>query len=205
MGTADNKIRMSLEKNLVFFRYLMVRKTRFETQLPGLMIIGTEEIMQSIYAPWRMTYIKGGKPDRCVFCLDSIRKDDFVLYEGKTAYVMMNLYPYISGHLMIIPYRHLSEIEDLQQSERNEIFELIDLSVRSLKEAMQPHGFNIGMNLGKAAGAGIDDHLHAHVIPRWGGDTNFMSTVGKIRVIPEDLITTRDQLLPCFRKLKRED
>jgi ATP adenylyltransferase len=171
----------------------------------GPVIVRTEGMMQSIYAPWRMTYITGCKPDGCVFCRDSIRQDDFILYEGKTAFVMMNLYPYISGHLMIIPYRHLSEIEDLQISEKIEMFELIDLSVRSLKEAMQPHGFNIGMNLGKAAGAGIDDHLHAHVIPRWGGDTNFMSTVGKIRVIPEDILTTRDHLLPCFRKFQRED
>lgn len=160
--------------------------------------------MQCIHAPWRMTYIKGGKPEGCVFCQDSIRGDEFVLYEGKTAFVMMNLYPYISGHLMIIPYRHLSEIEDLQMPEKIEIFDLIDLSVRSLKEAMQPHGFNIGMNIGKAAGAGIDDHLHAHVIPRWSGDTNFMSTVGKIRVIPEDLLITRDHLLPSFQKYKRE-
>jgi ATP adenylyltransferase len=171
----------------------------------GSLIIGTEGIMQSIYAPWRMTYINSGKPEGCVFCRDSIREDDFVLHEGKTAFVMMNLYPYISGHLMIIPYRHLSEIEDLQISEKIEMFDLIDLSIRSLKEAMQPHGFNIGMNLGKAAGAGIDDHLHVHVIPRWGGDTNFMSTVGKVRVIPEDLVTTRDHLLPCFRKFHRED
>ena len=161
--------------------------------------------MQSIYAPWRMPYITSCKPDGCVFCRDSIRTDDFVLHEGKTAFVMMNLYPYISGHLMIIPYRHICDIEDLQVEEKIEIFDLIDLSVRSLKEAMQPHGFNIGMNLGKAAGAGIDDHLHAHVIPRWGGDTNFMSTVGKIRVIPEDLFVTRDHLLPCFRKYRRED
>jgi ATP adenylyltransferase len=167
--------------------------------------VRTEGMMQSIYAPWRMTYIKSDKPGGCVFCRDSIREDDFVLYEGKTAFVMMNLYPYISGHLMIIPYRHLCDIEDLQRDEKIEIFDLMDLSVRSLKEAMQPHGFNIGMNLGKAAGAGIDDHLHAHVIPRWGGDTNFMSTVGKIRVIPEDLCTTRDHLLPCFRKFQRED
>jgi len=171
----------------------------------GPVIVRAEGMMQSIYAPWRMTYITGCKPDGCVFCRDSIRQDDFILYEGKTVFVMMNLYPYISGHLMIIPYRHLSEIEDMQVDEKIEMFDLIELSVRSLKEAMQPHGFNIGMNLGKAAGAGIDDHLHAHVIPRWGGDTNFMSTVGKIRVIPEDLFATRDRLLPCFRKSQRED
>lgn len=168
-------------------------------------MIGARERMQTIYAPWRMAYITGCKPDGCVFCRDSIRQDEFVLYEGKTAFVMMNLYPYVSGHLMIVPYRHLCEFEDLQEAEKIEMMDLVQHSVRSLKEAMQPHGFNIGMNLGKAAGAGIDDHLHAHVVPRWGGDTNFMSTVGKVRVIPEDLISTRDRLLPCFRKYRQED
>lgn len=160
--------------------------------------------MQSIYAPWRMLYIKGEKPEGCVFCRDSIRGVDLVLHEGAVAFVMMNLYPYISGHLMIIPYRHVSEVEALRPEEKIEIFDLVDLSVRALKETMQPQGFNIGMNLGKAAGAGIDDHLHVHVIPRWGGDTNFMSTVGKVRVIPEDLFETRDRLLPIFRKYQRE-
>jgi ATP adenylyltransferase len=162
-------------------------------------------MMQTIYAPWRMTYIKGSKPDGCIFCRDSIRDGEFVLFDGKTAFVMMNRYPYISGHLMIIPYRHLGDLENLQPDERIEIFSLVDLSVRSLKDVMQPHGFNIGMNLGKAAGAGIDDHLHVHVIPRWSGDTNFMTTVGETRVIPEDLLSTRDQLLPCFRKSRQED
>jgi len=164
-----------------------------------------EDLMQSLFAPWRITYITGKKQNGCVFCRDSIRGSEFVLHEGTAVYVMMNLYPYTCGHLLIIPYRHVSEIEELQPEEKIEMFDLIDFSVRSLKEVMQPHGFNIGMNLGKAAGAGIDDHLHAHVIPRWGGDTNFVSTVGKIRVIPEDLSETRNRLLPCFRKYQRED
>jgi ATP adenylyltransferase len=162
-------------------------------------------MMKPMFAPWRMTYIKSEKPDGCVFCKDSIRSDDLVLLEGESAFVMLNRYPYISGHLMIIPFRHVREIEDLHPAEKLEIFDLIDISVRSLKEAMQPQGFNIGMNLGKAAGAGVDDHLHAHVIPRWGGDTNFMSTVGNTRVIPEDLFKTRDSLRPCFKKYYQED
>jgi ATP adenylyltransferase len=162
------------------------------------------ERMKSMYAPWRMPYLKADKPEGCVFCKDAGREDDFMVFEGKRAFVMMNRYPYISGHLMIIPCRHMSHIEDMEPGEKMEVFDLIEWSVRALKETMQPQGFNIGMNLGKAAGAGIDDHLHAHVIPRWGGDTNFMSTVGKIRVIPEDLFRTRDQLLPCFRKYQQE-
>lgn len=160
--------------------------------------------MKSLYAPWRMPYIKGEKKAGCVFCIDAIRDDDLVVFEGKTVFVMLNRYPYISGHVIVIPYRHICNIEDMQAEERVEMFDMIAWSIRALKETMQPQGFNVGMNLGKAGGAGIDDHLHTHVIPRWGGDTNFMSTVGKIRVIPEDLFKTRDQLLPCFRKYQQE-
>jgi ATP adenylyltransferase len=160
---------------------------------------------KSMYAPWRMAYIKSEKPTGCVFCKDSIREDDLILLEGRSAFVMLNRYPYISGHLMVIPFRHVRQIEDLQPLERSEIIALIDISVRSLKEIMRPEGFNIGMNLGKAAGAGVDDHIHVHIIPRWSGDTNFMSTVGGVRVIPEDLFKTRDSLRPCFRKHYQED
>src|SRR5512136_975968 len=116
--------------------------------------------MEKIYAPWRMEFIKSEKPVGCIFCKDSIRCDDLVLFEGKTAFVMMNRYPYISGHLMIVPFRHISRLEDLLPEEKLEIFNLQDISVRVLKSAIHPDGFNIGINLGKAAGAGIDDHIH---------------------------------------------
>lgn len=118
---------------------------------------------------------------------------------------MMNKYPYISGHLMIIPARHTDKLEDLTQQERNEVFVLLDVSVRVLKEAMNPHGFNIGMNIGKAAGAGVEEHIHVHVIPRWEGDTNFMSVVNDVRVIPEDVQTTAARLVPLFKKYHWED
>jgi len=160
--------------------------------------------MDTIFAPWRMKYIKGEKPDGCVFCKCSIRSDDYVIFEGKTCVVMMNKYPYISGHLMIIPKRHIGKIEDLTLDEKNEIFSLLDTSVRVLKEAMNPGGFNIGMNLGKAAGAGIEEHIHVHVIPRWEGDTNFMSVVGEVRVIPEDVAITAAKLAPLFKKNHQE-
>ena len=111
---------------------------------------------KSMYAPWRMAYIKSEKPAGCVFCKDSIREDDLILIEGKSAFVMLNRYPYISGHLMVIPFRHVRQIEDLHPLEKSETLELIGISVRSLKEVMRPEGFNIGMNLGKAAGAGVD-------------------------------------------------
>lgn len=157
--------------------------------------------MDRMFAPWRMGYIKGEKPDGCVFCKCSIRcEDDYVLYEGKSSFIMMNRYPYVNGHLMIIPMRHLANIEDLTSEEKEEIFSMIQTSVKVLKEAMKPQGFNIGMNLGKAAGAGIEEHIHVHVVPRWEGDTNFMTVVGNVRVIPEDVGTTAANLIPLFKK-----
>lgn len=160
--------------------------------------------MEKLYAPWRMTYIRGEKPTGCIFCKDSCRCEDLILFEGKTAFVMMNRYPYISGHLMIIPYRHVSRMEDLSSEEKLEVFNLQDISVRVLNEALHPDGFNIGMNLGKAAGAGVDDHIHVHIVPRWSGDTNFMSVLGDVRVIPEDIYKTWENLLPYFKKYHPE-
>ena len=118
---------------------------------------------------------------------------------------MMNKYPYINGHLMIIPLRHIGKIEDLTQEERKEIFDLLEVSIKALKEAMNPNGFNIGANIGKAAGAGIEEHFHVHVIPRWEGDTNFMSVVTNVRVIPEAIEKTAANLVPFFKKYHREE
>jgi ATP adenylyltransferase len=160
--------------------------------------------METIFAPWRMAYIRGDKADGCVLCRDSLRGESLVVSEGKTCFVMVNRYPYTGGHLMIVPYRHLCSLSALSVEERVELFALLDLCVRVLTEAMKPEGFNIGLNLGKAAGAGIDDHLHIHVIPRWGGDTNFMSVIGGVRVIPEDVDQTAEQLRPYFAKQQRE-
>jgi ATP adenylyltransferase len=161
--------------------------------------------MDTIFAPWRMEYIKGEKPAGCVFCKCSIRSDEYLIYEGRSSFVMINRYPYVSGHLMIIPIRHIGKIEDLTQKEKIEIFALLDTTVRVLKAAMNPDGFNIGMNIGRAAGAGIEEHIHVHVIPRWEGDTNFMSVVNNIRVIPEDVQTTATKLVPLFKKYHQED
>lgn len=160
--------------------------------------------MDTIFAPWRMAYIKGEKPDGCVFCKCSVRCDEYVIYEGNDSFVMMNRYPYISGHLMIIPLRHIAKLEELTKQERTEIFTLMDISILVLKEAMNPDGFNIGINIGKAAGAGIEEHIHVHVIPRWEGDTNFMSTVSNVRIIPEDVSVTAAKLTPLFTKYHRE-
>ncbi len=160
--------------------------------------------MDTIFAPWRMAYIRSEKTAGCVLCRDSLRGDELVVCEGTSAFVMMNRYPYTGGHLMIVPYRHLCGLDDLTMEERLELFAFQDLSVRVLKETMKPEGFNIGMNLGKAAGAGIDDHLHIHVVPRWVGDTNFVSVIGELRVIPEDVNGTAMQLRPMFEKFQRE-
>jgi ATP adenylyltransferase len=162
--------------------------------------------MKAIGAPWRMTYIRGEKAERCVLCSasENCTCTDLRLLEGERSFIMMNRYPYTTGHLMIIPYRHCSLIEDLGPEEKVEIFDFITLSVKLLKESINPDGFNIGVNLGKAAGAGIEDHLHVHVVPRWNGDTNFVSVVGDVRVIPEDVVKTWEQLLPYFQKYRQE-
>jgi ATP adenylyltransferase len=157
--------------------------------------------METITAPWRMAFILGEKPDGCIFCKDSIRSDELILFEGKAAFIMMNRYPYTCGHLMIIPARHVSLLEDLTAEESNEIFHLAGISVRIMKDVIQPDGFNVGMNLGKAAGAGVDDHIHVHIVPRWSGDTNFISVVGEVRVIPEDVNQTWERLVPHFRNI----
>jgi ATP adenylyltransferase len=155
--------------------------------------------METIHAPWRMAYIGSDKPDHCVFCHDAAQQE-LIVYMGSTAFVMLNRYPYTCGHLMVIPRRHLSHLEELTKEERREMFSLLDCCVRVLRAEMAPDGFNIGMNLGIAAGAGIEHHLHLHVVPRWNGDTNFMSVVGDIRVIPEDIVKTAKRLLPHFQK-----
>ncbi len=157
-----------------------------------------------MFAPWRMEYLVGDKMDGCVFCKCSVRCDDYIVFEGKTCFVMLNRFPYVGGHLMIIPQRHLGDVLELTAEERMEMFALLDVSVLVLRETMKPHGFNVGMNLGKAAGAGIEEHVHLHVIPRWEGDTNFMSVVGNVRVIPEDLTTTTARLAPLFKKYAQE-
>ena len=121
--------------------------------------------MDTMFTPWRMEYIKGKKPEGCVFCKTSIRSLDYVVYEGTTCFVMVNKYPYTSGHLMIIPLRHIAEVADLTPEERIVMFALLDTSIKVLRESMNPGGFNIGLNIGKASGAGIGEHLHLHVIP----------------------------------------
>lgn len=156
--------------------------------------------MKQLWAPWRIDYIKSAKPPGCILCDKPNQKKDpanLILERGKYCFIMMNLYPYNNGHLMVSPYLHTCDLEDLSDPAMKEMMRMTKKSVAALRKAFKSEGFNIGLNLGKSAGAGIDDHLHFHVVPRWTGDTNFMTVVAETRVIPEDLGAT-------FRQLKKE-
>jgi len=157
-----------------------------------------------LWSPWRLEYVTSTKPDTgCVFC-DAPRPphpDSLIVYEHKTCYVILNLYPYNNGHLMVVPYRHTSSLASLTPEELHEMADLQALSEKALVEAYSPHGINVGINLGKPAGAGVLEHVHVHLVPRWNGDTNFMTVVGTTRVLPEDLQQSAARLKPIFAKL----
>ncbi len=149
-----------------------------------------------------MAYIRGEKPLECILCDKPKQKKDkanLILLKGKTGFVMMNLYPYNNGHLMVSPYKHADTLEDLSNEVLKDLMQMVKQSLAALRKAFQPEGVNVGLNLGKAAGAGIDDHLHFHVVPRWEGDTNFMTVLAESRVIPEDLMETYRHLKPHFK------
>jgi len=137
-----------------------------------------------------------------VFCDAHTRTDEdaLIVWRGATCFVILNLYPYNNGHLMVVPYRHVASLNALTREERVELIELTRVAEAALTEGYAPHGVNVGINLGKAAGAGVADHLHAHLVPRWHGDTNFMSVVGETRVLPEELPVTAARLRPLFAK-----
>jgi ATP adenylyltransferase len=150
--------------------------------------------MKQLWAPWRVAYVTGPRPAEaaCIFC-DAPRaapaedRVTRIVYRGAEGYLILNRYPYNSGHLMAVPYRHVARLDALTPAEAGELMHLAALAVRGLEQAMAPQGFNIGFNLGHAAGAGIDEHLHLHIVPRWVGDTNFMPVLGDVKVIPEHL------------------
>lgn len=151
-----------------------------------------------LWAPWRIHYIKNTRREKgCIFCTKPSESDDqgnLILYRGRHAFIIMNRYPYNNGHLMVVPFQHTASLEDLPDPVRLELMALLDLSQKALGEVMHPQGFNIGMNIGRLAGAGIEEHLHFHVVPRWGGDTNFMPVIGHTKVISEALEETWEQL-----------
>lgn len=157
--------------------------------------------MERIWAPWRMDYILDEKPCGCIFCSggqSDQSRDKLVLYKSPLSLVMLNRYPYTNGHLMVAPLRHTSDLDSLSDEEMLDLFCCVRLCRRVLDVEASPQGFNIGVNLGRAAGAGIEDHLHVHIVPRWNGDTNFMTTVANVRVVPEGLLTAYDRLYPHF-------
>jgi ATP adenylyltransferase len=163
--------------------------------------IGVAE--ERLWAPWRLDYIKGPKPDRCIFCaaVESDRDSEhYVLFRGEQCCVMLNAYPYNNGHLMVSPNDHLASLEELPEQTLGELTDLTRRSLGVLREAYSPEGFNIGINQGKASGAGFDDHLHQHVVPRWGGDTNFMPVIGDVRVLPQSLADSYELLSGLFRE-----
>ena len=161
--------------------------------------------MERLWSPWRMEYIESAKdeePQRCVFC-DLLAgagdpSEHRMLHRDALAWVTLAKYPYNPGHLLVLPVRHTGELGDLTPEENAAVSALLQRSVRALREQAQPHGFNIGLNLGRIAGAGIPEHLHWHVVPRWSGDTNFMPVVGQTRVLPELLEETFAKLAPRF-------
>jgi ATP adenylyltransferase len=159
--------------------------------------------MDIIFAHGRMDYIKGRKPEGCVFCEQSIRDENLVLYENNYVFISLNKYPYNTGHLLIVPRRHIGEFSDLSTEERFGMFDALGISIEILKEYLKPEGFNTGMNIGKAGGAGIADHLHMHIVPRWSGDTNFMTCVAETRIAPEEISVTCQNLKKYFDKFKQ--
>ena len=159
--------------------------------------------MKNLYSPWRIDYILQEKKDGCILCEKPKANDDkshLILKRGKYTYILMNLYPYNSAHLMIVPFRHLAKISELKDEEFLEMAKMVQLCEKVLTKVYKPDGFNIGMNLGEVAGAGVADHLHIHIVPRWIGDTNFISTIGKTRVIPEKIEGVYKKLKDEFKK-----
>ena len=155
--------------------------------------------MERLWAPWRIKYLERDNMEGCIFCekpAENRDEENYILYRGEWAYILLNLYPYSNGHLMVAPYAHVGQLVDMDRATRAEIMELTTFCTRLLSHVSHPAGFNIGANIGKAAGAGFDQHFHMHVVPRWLGDTNFMPVVGNTRVIPESLDDT-------YRRLKR--
>ena len=157
--------------------------------------------MNKLWAPWRMDYIRTPKQDGCVFCIkhkSNEDKENLVLFRGKESFILMNLFPYTNGHIMISPYKHTSNTDHISSRGHKEIMILANQSMKILKKIIGAEGFNFGANIGKAAGAGIEEHLHYHVVPRWLGDTNFMPVTANTKVMVEGLQETWDSMKPQF-------
>ena len=157
--------------------------------------------MKYVWAPWRVAYVRAAKPTGCILCDKPKQQKDaenYILYRGKLNFIMLNAYPYNPGHLMVVPFRHAAGLIDLTEKERNEHYALVCRGIEVLARAFNPAGYNIGSNLGKVAGAGIDDHFHSHIVPRWNGDTNFVPVLSDVRIVPQALQDTYQDLVKRF-------
>jgi ATP adenylyltransferase len=164
--------------------------------------------MERLWAPWRSAYVtsSGDTDNGCIFCgISGPDRDELILVRGRVSFVILNLYPYNNGHLMVVPNRHVANLASTTEDEREELMRLTRHAEIAVNEAYTPQGINIGINLGRPAGAGVLDHLHIHLVPRWNGDTNFMTVIGEVRVLPEDLGTTAKRLRPIFERLAADD
>jgi ATP adenylyltransferase len=160
--------------------------------------------VERLWSPWRQAYVSGTSESKgCVFCRaqNDAEAEQLVLFRGETCFVILNLFPYNNGHLMVVPCRHVATLADSTPEELGELMRLTQRAEMALTEAYRPQGINVGMNLGRPAGAGVLDHLHVHLVPRWTGDTNFMSVIGEVRVLPEALEHTAARLRPVFERL----
>lgn len=170
---------------------------------PAMLAWYDREEMETLWAPWRIGYVTAEKPSGCIFCLRPAEREDrqnLILFRGTFCFVVLNLYPYNNGHLMVVPYDHLSSVEDLPAETGAELMALTQRSVGVLRSALHPAAFNIGINQGVVAGAGIADHIHMHVVPRWLGDTNFMPVLAETRVMPQSLENCYDLLAAQFAR-----
>ncbi|HEX8917421.1 MAG TPA: HIT domain-containing protein [Chloroflexota bacterium] len=161
--------------------------------------------MDQLWATWRMEYIAGSEPTPgCLFCSMARAQEDeknYVVFRADRCFVVLNRYPYNSGHLMVVPYQHVGEIAGIEPATGAQLFAITQLAIRVLDETMHPDGFNAGFNQGAVAGAGIKDHIHLHVVPRWNGDTNFMPVLADAKVMPESLAATAEKVRPIFNRL----
>ena len=159
--------------------------------------------MQNLWAPWRMDYILGDRPKGCIFCPEGNGESDeerLLLYRGDRSMVVMNRFPYNNGHLLVAPWKHTSSLDGLKDEELFDLVRTVRWSTAVLRETMSPDAFNLGLNLGTVAGAGVEAHVHFHIVPRWNGDTSFMTVLAEVRVVPEHLQQTYERLLPYFQK-----
>jgi ATP adenylyltransferase len=158
--------------------------------------------LDRLWNPWRYQYVsKENKPDGCIFCAlprEDRDEQNLIVYRGQSNYIILNRYPYTTGHLMVVPYHHTNSLQGIDEATAMELFSLVRTAEGKLRSIYRPNGMNLGMNLGEAAGAGIAEHIHMHVLPRWIGDSNFMTVIGETRILPEDLAETYRRLKAVF-------